>query len=194
VKILSSLLVGAMLAVAVMDSAASVDDRRFERMSQSEYFLMIRDGHLAWNRGDGKGAERQLLRAACAGDKDSQFMLGTMYLNGEGVEADALRAYGWYAVAAEVGDARYAAARDTVGRLIPGDFRDAASDEAARMLAAYGLSPTGQTCLMESITGSKIRKRVCRPRLTGGIQVRQFLVHQCDDAEESRLAQIDGRG
>jgi hypothetical protein len=56
VKILSSLLVGAMLAVAVMDSAASVDDRRFERMSQSEYFLMIRDGHLAWNRGDGKGA------------------------------------------------------------------------------------------------------------------------------------------
>jgi TPR repeat protein len=161
-------------------------------MNQSEYFLMIRDGHLAWERGDGAGAERQLVRAACAGDKDSQFMLGTMYLNGEGVPADALKAYAWYAAAAEVGDTRYIKSKDTLAELIPAQHRDAARAEASRMLDAYGLDATGQTCQMESITGSRIRDRVCRPRLISGFGALQFDVRQCEGQERARLSLLAG--
>jgi TPR repeat protein len=180
--------------LAVSQTGAATEAPRFERMAQSEYFLMIRDGHLAWERGDGAGAERQLLRAACAGDKDSQFLLGTMYLNGEGVAPDAIRAFGWYAAAAEVGDARYLRARDTLAALLPPDARDLADGEARRKVESYGLEATGQTCQMESITGSKIRNRVCRPRLTGANQGRQFLVHQCRTQETQRLAALAARG
>lgn len=183
----------ALSLLAATGAGAAAESTRFERMTQSEYFLMIRDGHLAWERGDGPAAERQLLRAACAGDKDSQFLLGTMYLNGEGVAPDAIRAYGWYAAAAEVGDVRYERARDTVGALIPADYREAAEAEAVRKLARYGLRATGQTCQMESITGSKIRNRVCRPRVTGANEGRRFLVHQCGAEETQRLAALAAR-
>lgn len=185
----------AALALALGSSTAAVaatDAEAFLRMTQSEYFLMIRDGHLAWERGDGAGAERQLVRAACAGDKDSQFMLGTMYLNGEGVPADALKAYAWYSAAAEVGDARYIKSKDTLAELIPAQYREAARAEAERMLDAYGLDATGQTCQMESITGSRTKDRVCRPRLVSGFGAIQFDVRQCEGQESARLSLLAG--
>jgi hypothetical protein len=194
-KLVSSFL----LAIAVATGSAGValaatEDQDFSVVRQSEYFLMIREGHLAWERGDGPKAEEILVKAACAGDKDSQFMLGTMYLNGEGAPADALKAYGWYVTAAEVGDSKYEAAVDKLGALIPAVHMDAAKAEAERMLKAYGLDATGQTCQMEAITGSKIKNRTCRPRLVSGQGDLRFDVRQCEAREQSRLAVLQGEG
>ena len=92
-KTASSILIAAAIALGTAGAAAaSIDKSRFTRMTQSEYDLMVRDGHDAWQRRNDVSAQRNFLKSACAGDKDSQFLLGTMYLNGEGVAPDAIRA------------------------------------------------------------------------------------------------------
>lgn len=193
-KIKSSILFATVVALSTAGvAAASMDKSRFTRMSQSEYDLMVRDGHDAWQRNNGTSAQRNFLKSACAGDKDSQFALGTLYLTGEGVPADGLKAYAWYSLAAEIDDKRYRDAFAKVSELVPEQYREMASAESERLRQSYGLDATGQRCKMDAQVGTRIQRRVCRPEITGGPQARFYLVRQCEGPEQATLASLAGR-
>lgn len=60
-------------------------------------------GLYAYSAGDYATARREWLPLAEAGDARSQYQLGVMHINGEGVEADAAMALKWFRLAADQG-------------------------------------------------------------------------------------------
>ncbi len=60
-------------------------------------------GLYAYSAGDFETAYREWLPLAESGDAQSQYQLGLMQLNGEGVEADDVTALKWFAMAADQG-------------------------------------------------------------------------------------------
>ena len=63
----------------------------------------LRSAVTAYTEGDYETAMRQFSALADGGDAKAQFALGLMHENGEGVEADAAAAAGWYRRSAEQG-------------------------------------------------------------------------------------------
>lgn len=61
-------------------------------------------------------AHQQFEQSALAGDADSQYMLGELYANGQGVNQDFVEAHMWYNLAAARGRANAAQARDALAK------------------------------------------------------------------------------
>lgn len=59
----------------------------------------------AYDGGDYVGAFEESLGAARQGDADAQYLVGFLYMRGEGTRRDLLRAYQWFTLAARQGDA-----------------------------------------------------------------------------------------
>src|SRR3982750_742103 len=130
-----ALLAAALIAVS---SAALAVQPGFEKMRFQDWRIMIKEAHLAYERGKFEHALDLYTRNACAGDKSSQFALGTMYLLGEGTQPDALRALAWYASASESNYADYVKAHDKLDGMIPPEHRAAADAMQKKVLAEYG--------------------------------------------------------
>jgi len=159
-------LVFAVAAMGVAASAMATDDD-FERMTYNEYVLMLRDGHLAYQRGDHARAFDIYTRNACTGDKNSQFALGSMYLYGEGTAADGLKAYAWLASAADAEEPRYRNLFRKMEQAIPPEHRAAAEAAAKAVRASYGERATRVSCAMRAEAGTKISELECKPVVDG---------------------------
>lgn len=192
-------ILGAVVAALVLGatagsaSASPTPGEPFTKMEPPEYIEFIRDAHEALDGERTETAYRDYLKAACAGDKDSQFALGTMYLLGEGTTADGLMAYAWYAVAAEINDKRFRDAFAKVSAAVPAEHRALAESEGARLIEAYGLKATGQSCKLEAEVGTRIERRICRPEISGGQTARLYSVRTCDAPEAARVAAAKAR-
>lgn len=150
-------------ALATASVAASALEAGFEKMQYQDWRLMIKEAHLAYERGKLERAFELYTRNACAGDKSSQFALGTMYLLGEGTQPDALRALAWYEAAAETNYGKYAKARDKLDGMIPAEHRATADAMKKKVLAEYGKDATHVSCKMRSEAGTKIAELECKP-------------------------------
>src|SRR5204862_1908110 len=98
----------------------------FERIQYRDWRIRLKDGFLAYQNKQYDRAFELLQRNACAGDKQSQFELGGMYLLGQGAEPDALKAYAWMRSAAETGDLDFRGAADRLAAQIPPVHHEAA--------------------------------------------------------------------
>lgn len=148
--------------VAVSTGALAVQPG-FEKMRYQDWRIMIKEAHLAYERGKFDRAVELYTRNACAGDKSSQFALGTMYLLGEGTKPDALRALAWYASAAETKYADYVKARDKLDGMIPAEHRAAADAMKQQTIAEYGKDATHVFCKLRAEVGTKIAALECKP-------------------------------
>ena len=107
-------------------------------------------------------------KAACAGDKESQWMLGQMYLRGQGVDRDDMRGYGWVKVASEFQSAEYRKTARTIEQAIDAAHKDEASKLAAQLLDQYGTRATHMSCSLSSSRQGHIMDRIaCVPRYQG---------------------------
>ena len=97
-------------------------------------------GISAYERRDYLRAHLQFQQSARAGDGDSQYMLGELYANGQGVNQDFVEAHMWYNLAAARDRANAAQARDALARrMTPEQIARAqqrAADAARSVLAA----------------------------------------------------------
>ena len=155
----------AALFLLVLGAGSVVARDGFERMRFYDWRIMLKDAHLANERDDKAQAFALYQRAACAGDKNSQFALGTLYLMGEGTAPDGLQAYAWYRVAAESGEPDYAKAVAKVDALIPEPHRAAAEALAGDYLANYGSAATGVNCVKRAEPGTRITRLECSPNI-----------------------------
>lgn len=155
---------GALLLVAAAGSATALD-QGFERMKFQDWRIMVKNAHLEHTRGNMERAFELYTRSACAGDKGSQFALGTMYLMGEGTAADGLRAYAWYKSAAESRESDYVKAFQKVDQLIPSEHRANADALAQATIDAYGLHATRLHCAKRAEAGTKIARLECKPSI-----------------------------
>src|SRR5512144_1066015 len=88
-------------AAAVAANTWASDPAQFERVQDDAYFNSLREATSAYDAKDYARAFALNQRAACAGDKTSQAILGRMYLLGQGTERNDLTGYAWIKLAAE---------------------------------------------------------------------------------------------
>ena len=135
----------------------------FERILYRDWRIRLKDGFLAYQKKEYERAFELLSRNACAGDKQSQFELGGMYLLGQGTEPDALKAYAWMRSAAESGDIQFRQAADALAAQIPPVHHDAAEALVGATIGRYGLKATHMSCGPASALGSHLVRVECRP-------------------------------
>lgn len=163
---------------ALLAGSAQAREDNFERMRYGDYRNMIKEGHLAYARGNFDSAFQKFTRNACGGDKDSQFALGTMYLMGEGTQPNALMAYAWYSVAAETGEADYRKSLEKLASAIPAEYMDSAKQMAEDMNTRYGERATRNYCQKRAEVGTRVMKLECKPNIDP--QTRFVDVKMCD--------------
>jgi uncharacterized protein len=95
-------------------------------------------GMQEYAKGSYRRAMRFFLKSAWYSDKPSQLSIGLMYLNGEGVDKDLVKAYAWTALAAERNYPDFVATRDHIWEQLDGSQRRYASSVERSLLAQYG--------------------------------------------------------
>jgi uncharacterized protein len=116
-------------ALAEMNDAFAVGhpDLWFEYTGMKEYA-----------NGDYKRAMRYFLKSAWYSDKPSQLSIGLMYLNGQGVDKDLIKAYAWTALSAERHYPDFAATRDQIWQQLDSTQRQQALALEQSLVAQYG--------------------------------------------------------
>jgi TPR repeat protein len=166
------ILAGSMLALA-----AHADEPQFERMQSDAYKAMLRDATVVYDRKDYARAFELNRRAACAGDKTSQAILGRMYLLGQGTSKDEINGYAWIKVAAEFRFADFTSLAHKLEEAMTAEQRAKGSARADELRKDYGLAATNMSCRGESVHGVYLIDGVgCTPPSAGGGTV---LVHRC---------------
>lgn len=157
-----------MLALATMPLAtvaapAADDSQPTQRVQTREYDQKLRQVREAYEQRDWDRAFRLSSETARWGDKWSQFVLGTLYLDGKGgADENVLLAYGWLAAAAESGIEDFADAAARLREAIPAQHHAEADGAARALIARYGMDATGVRCEKRRPTGSNRRVLDCR--------------------------------
>lgn len=164
---------------AVSAGAWALDTEQFERMQSDAYFDSLREATAAYDRKDYDRAFALNHRAACAGDKTSQAIVGRMYLLGQGTPRNDLTGYAWIKLAAEFNFADFTSlARKLEGALSP-DMREKGNALADSLRKLYGLAATNMSCHGVSRHGVYlIDSVVCTPGSGGGGELE---VRRCAD-------------
>ncbi len=130
-------------------------------------------------------------KSAMQGMRAAQFKLGVAYENGEGVARDPALAYASYAIAAQGGNADYAAARDAAGKALAAGQRaqaQAAADawragDAMPTTLAGVAAPLAPKAAVAGTTGSNAppaaRPAANRCSATGSMEGEKFTLTNC---------------
>ncbi|MGH8173944.1 MAG: hypothetical protein ACREPX_12445 [Rhodanobacteraceae bacterium] len=123
------------------------------------------------NAYDGKRYDQAfepMQKAACAGDKESQWMLGQMYLRGQGVDRDDMRGYAWVKVAAEFQSATCRKTASTIEQAIDAAHKEEAAKLSEQLIDEYGIRTTHMSCTLASSRQGHVMDRIaCVPRYQG---------------------------
>ncbi len=166
----ASLAISLLLAAA---AAPAAENAEFDRVSAGDYAAMLRDATHAYNRKDYAQAFPQLQRLACAGDKASQYLLGGMYILGQGTAKDDLTGYAWIKLAAEFSFSDYTSLAAKLEQALEPARREQGNAKAEDLRKRYGLIATGMSCHGEPRHGGYVIDTViCTPPSEGVGSVR----------------------
>jgi TPR repeat protein len=160
------------------DAVGASDQAEFDRVFPSIYGDLLFDSKTAYQSKRYDEAFPLMKKAACTGDKESQWMLGHMYLLGQGVERDDLVGYSWLKVAAEFQSSEYRATVKKIEDSIDSKQLPAAKAEAQKYIDDYGLRATHMSCNRSASQHGHIMDLItCVPRYDGQLaMLRQCVV------------------
>jgi len=161
--------------------AAASDE--FDRVFPSVYTDLLFDAKTAYQGKRYDQAFPLLKKAACTGDKESQWLFGLMYLQGQGVERDDLQGYAWVKTAAEFESGQYRSTVRKIEDALDEQERQIAKAAATGIIAAYGLRATKMSCSKAASQRGHIMDLIsCTPQIDGAA----FLIKRCVDAPAAR--------
>jgi hypothetical protein len=175
--------VGFALVLGIGAAAVAPGSVVFDRVQSSVYTEMLHQANLAFDRKDYARAFELNRRAACAGDKTSQAILGQMYLHGQGAPRDDITGYAWIRLAADFGFPNFTSLARKLEAALSPEQRAQGNARADALRASYGPAVTNMSCHAESRHGAiVIDSVVCSPDSAGGGEV---LLRRCiDEAAE----------
>lgn len=167
------------LAGALRARAADAPvDAGFERVFPSVYDDLLLNAKTAYQGKRYDEAFPLMKKAACTGDKESQWMVGHMYLLGQGVARDDFTGYAWIKVAAEFNSAEYRGTAEKIEKAIDPKQLPAVRSEAQTFADQYNLRATHMSCNRAASQHGHIMDRIiCTPRYDGQLA----LLKQCVD-------------
>jgi hypothetical protein len=150
------------------DAVRASDQPDFDRVFPSIYSDLLLNSKIAYEGKRYDEAFPLMKKAACTGDKESQWMVGHMYLLGQGVERDDLVGYSWLKVAAEFQLSEYRSTVEKIEKAIDAKQLPAVKAEAQKYLDAYGLRTTRMSCNRAASQHGHIMDRIlCVPQYDG---------------------------
>jgi hypothetical protein len=163
--------------------AADSPEPGFDRVFPSVYNDLLFNSKTAYQGKRYDEAFPLMQKAACAGDKESQWMLGHMYLLGQGVARDDFTGYAWIKVAAEFNSHEYRSTVEKIEKAIDPKQLPTVQAGARKFIDDYGLRATNMSCnLAASQHGHIMDRIICTPKDDG-----QFLMlRQCVAAASDR--------
>lgn len=158
----------ALTALSAASHAAESPEPVFDRVFPSVYNDLLFNSKTAYQAKRYDEAFPLMQKAACAGDKESQWMLGHMYLLGQGVARDDFTGYAWIKVAAEFNEYEYRSTVETIEKAIDPKQLPAVKAEARTFVDNYGLRATNMSCNRAASQHGHIMDRiVCTPKDDG---------------------------
>lgn len=174
--------IAASLLLLALTTPAIAADAEFDRVFPGVYDDLLFDAKTAYQSQRYDEAFPLMKKAACAGDKESQWMVGHMYLLGQGIGRDDMAGYGWLKVAAEFNSAEYRGTVEKIEKAIDPQQRKAAEIEAQTFIDNYSLRATHMSCNRAASQHGHIMDRiVCTPRYDGPLA----MLRKCVDGPSS---------
>ena len=133
-------------------------------MWESEYKHKVESALYALHAKDYVKARQELLYTAQLGNKQSQFYLAQMYLNGWGAEPDYEQGWLWLNVAMEQQTVEWREAFRKIKRVLPEDFKKYMEPKVAVHIEQFGAKAKDLRCIKESKMGSNIKEIICEKR------------------------------
>ncbi|REL25154.1 sel1 repeat family protein [Thalassotalea euphylliae] len=98
---------------------------------------------------------------AMRGEKQAQYILGTMYLNSQGTNQDLLKSYAWLSVANEQKSKQWKKPLAMLNEKLPADYLALAKEQASHYQAQYGAKAQKMKCRNTKTLGSKKPTHLC---------------------------------
>ena len=173
----------------VTRAADPVADPGFERVFPSVYSDLLYNSKTAYEAKRYDEAFPLMQKAACAGDKESQWMLGHMYLLGQGVTRDDFTGYAWIKVAAEFNSHDYHATVEAIEKAIGAKQLPAVQTEARKYVDEYGLRATNMSCNRAASQHGHIMDRIiCTPKDDGQLSMLRRCAVDASAAPQTKAA------
>jgi hypothetical protein len=166
--------VATVIAAGAFEAGAAepAADPGFDRVFPSVYADLLHDSQTAYEAKRYGEALPMMQKLACAGDKESQWMLGHMLLLGQGVARDDLTGYAWIKVAAEFNSHEYHSTVEKIENAIDPKQLPAVQAAAHRFVDEYGIRATNMSCnLAASQHGHIMDRIVCTPKDDGQFEL-----------------------
>lgn len=162
-----------LISAAALAIAAAV----FDHTPSDDYLDMQRQATMAYERKDYSRAFELNRRAACAGDRTSQAILGRMYLLGQGTPKDEITGYAWIRFAADFSFGDFTSLARRLEAAMTSEQLAAGKAKVETLRANYGPAVTNMSCHGESRRAAYIIDSVvCTPESAGGGNV---LLRRC---------------
>jgi len=154
-KQLLIMLAGVLLAAAAQ--AALYDAQQIDNIYENES-----SGLRFYENGEFGKAFALLSRTAAQGMKRSQYILGFMFMKGEGVDRNMLYGLAWLGLATESGNEEWQELYDRLYGALSDAQKSMVDDKVGEYLPKFGAVAQGITCAKTSIVGSRKKDWVCR--------------------------------
>jgi TPR repeat protein len=179
-KTRGALLFTALAALVASTAAHALDN--FDQLPSTTYSDILNKGKEDYVEKRYDDAFPLLKQAACAGDKESQWSLGQMYLLGQGVQRDDVTGYSWLSAAAELQPSPYSTAFAKIEQSVDPKQLSVLKSHGDARVDKYGMSATRMSCHQSASRGGHVLDRVvCEPDRVG----RTRLIHRCLDSDSA---------
>lgn len=115
-----------------------------------------------YEQGDYPRAFALLRKTAALGMKRSQYILGFMFMKGEGIDRNMLFGLAWLGLATESGNEEWQATFDQFYDKLSDAQRSMLDDKIEEYRAKFGATAQGITCAKTAVVGSRRIDWVCR--------------------------------
>jgi len=158
-KLIINLTIMTILLSLSLNSIASSSDKILDINS---YNKELRAAIRLYKDNDYEKALPQLEIFAKRGDKMSQYIVGTMYLNSQGTQQDLMKSYAWLTVANEQKNKTWAQPLKVFEEQLSPDYLNTLKPEGAKYLKLYGAKSQRLKCKNVKELGSKQPTHRCK--------------------------------
>jgi len=131
-------------------------------MSYREYPATVKRARAPSQLGELEEAHRLGLRCAQWGDKGCRWIVGILYLKGDGIEQNGLEGMKWMTVAVESGKQEWVEICDRVMAQLPEGSRAIVEQQGQEYIDRYGMRAQNVYCTRRADTGNHITRVVCK--------------------------------
>lgn len=145
------------LLIALPAFASFYDAYQLDTIYENE-----RVGLNHYQSGDYRSAFGILKNTAAQGMKRSQYILGFMFMKGQGIDKNMLFGLAWMGLSTEAGNDEWQETYDGLYRALSDAQKSMLDDKIAEYKAKFGASAQGITCARAAVVGSRKQDIICR--------------------------------